>query len=205
MSALFHLYLCGRKAAEWLISMKRFACLLLILFLTGCANAKNEIERGMALRSKLLSAEYCSFDVGITADYGDNLYNFTLFCEADSSGDLTFDVKSPESISGITGRIDAEGGKLTFDDTVLFFDMMADDQISPISAPWVFLKTLRSGYLTSAGMEENYLRLTIDDSYADDALQLDIWLGEGDAPVRCEILHDGRRILSLDVENFQIR
>ena len=185
--------------------MKRFACLLLILFLTGCASAKNEIERGMALRSRLLSAEYCSFDVGITADYGDNLYTFTLSCEANSAGDLTFDVKSPASISGITGRIDAEGGKLTFDDTVLFFDMMADDQISPISAPWVFLKTLRSGYLTAAGMEENYLRLTIDDSYADDALQLDIWLGEGDVPVRCEILHDGRRILSLDVANFQIR
>lgn len=185
--------------------MKRVVCLLLVLFLTGCVSEKNEIERGMALRSRLLSAENCSFDAEIIADYGDNLYNFTLFCEANSSGDLTFVVKSPESISGITGKIDNEGGKLTFDDTVLFFDMMADDQISPVSAPWVFLKTLRGGYLTSAGMEDEFLRLTIDDSYAEDALQLDIWLGEGDIPVRCEILHDNRRILSLNVTNFQIR
>ena len=94
---------------------------------------------------------------------------------------------------------------MTFDDTVLFFDSMADDQISPISAPWVFLKTLRSGYLTSAGTEEEFLRLTINDTYEDDALQLDVWLGEGDVPVRCEILYDERRILSLTVTNFQIR
>ena len=184
--------------------MKRLACLFLVLLLTGCVSAATEIERGMALRSKLLSAESCTFDGEITADYGDNLYNFTLSCEANSAGDLTFAVRSPDSISGITGKIDAEGGKLTFDDTVLHFDLMADDQISPISAPWVFLKTLRSGYLQSAGMEENLLRLTIDDSYEDDALQLDIWLGEGDMPVRCEILHDDRRILSLDIVNFQI-
>ena len=81
---------------------------------------------------------------------------------------------------------------------------MADDQISPISAPWILLKTLRSGYLRAAGMEEGYLRLTIDDTYEEDALQLDIWLGEGDLPVRCEMLYGDRRILSLNVSNFQI-
>lgn len=185
--------------------MKRLAYLLFVLCLTGCVSEACEIERGMALRSRLLSAKSCSFDAEITADYGDDLYNFTLSCEANSDGDLTFAVKSPESISGITGKIDAEGGKLTFDDTVLYFDLMADDQISPVSAPWIFLKTLRSGYLTSAGTEGSFLRLTIDDSYADDALQLDIWLGEGDVPVRCEILFDDRRILSLNVADFQIR
>lgn len=39
------------------------------------------------------------------------------------------------------------------------------------------MKTLRSGYITSAGMDGGRLRLTIDDSYEDDALHLDIWLG----------------------------
>ena len=184
--------------------MKRLACLLLVLCLTGCVSAKSEIERGMALRSRLLQAESCSFDAAITADYGDHVYQFEIYCEGNSSGDLTFTVKSPESISGITGRMDAEGGKLTFDSTVLHFDPVADDQLSPVAAPWVFLNTLRSGYLTSAGMEEEFLRLTIDDTYEDDALQLDIWLGKEDIPIRCEILHDGRRILSLDVANFQI-
>lgn len=185
--------------------MRRLVYLLLVLWLTGCVSAASEIERGMALRSRLLSAENCTFDAEITADYGEKIYQFKLSCETNSSGDLTFSVRSPDSISGITGKIDAEGGKLTFDDTVLYFDLMADERISPVSAPWVFLKTLRSGYLKSAGMEDDMLRLTVDDTYAEDALQLDIWLGEGDMPVRCEIVHDDRRILSLDIVNFQIR
>ena len=184
--------------------MKRFACLLLLLFFTGCTGKTGEIERGLALRSRLLSAESCSFDAEITADYGDKVYAFTLSCVGNAKGDLTFEVKQPESIAGITGKIDTQGGKLTFDDTVLHFELMADGQISPISAPWIFLKTLRSGYLRAAGMDAGYLRLTIDDTYEEDALQLDIWLGEGDLPVRCEMPYGDRRILSLNVANFQI-
>lgn len=184
--------------------MKRFACLLLLLFFTGCTGKTGEIERGLALRSRILSAESCSFEAEVTADYGDKVHSFTLFCVGNGKGDLSFEVKEPESIAGITGKIDNQGGKLTFDDTVLHFDLMTDDQISPISAPWIFLKTLRSGYLCSAGMEDEYLRLTIDDTYEEDALQLDIWLGEGDIPVRCEMLYGDRRILSLNVSNFQI-
>ena len=69
-------------------------------------------------------------------------------------------------------------------------------------APWIFLKTLRSGYLTSACREENRLHITVDDSYAEDALTLDIWLEDGKVPLRADILYAGKRILSLDVENF---
>ena len=80
--------------------------------------------------------------------------------------------------------------------------MLADGQVSPVSGPWILMKTLRSGYLTSCGMEAGCIRVAIDDSYADDALHLDIWLDEKDLPKRGEILWKGRRILSLDIENF---
>lgn len=186
--------------------MKRAGIVLvLLILLTGCSNASKEIERGMALRSKLLKAESCAFDAAITADYGDKVYTFAMSCEGDSQGNLTFTVSEPETISGITGSISDSGGRLTFDDTALQFDLMADDQVTPVSAPWIFLKTLRSGCITSACMEDGMLRLSIDDSYDEDALHLDIWLGSGDLPVRAEILYDGRRILSLDVTNFEIR
>lgn len=178
------------------------AFLILLCFLSGCSGASKEIERGMALRSKILKASSCTFDAAITADYGDKLYSFSMACQADAQGDLTFTVTAPETIAGITGRVGSDGGRLTFDDTALQFDLMADGQVTPVSAPWVFLKTLRSGCLTSAGMEDGSLRLSIDDSYADDALHLDIWLDEGDMPVRAEILYDNRRILSVAVTNF---
>ena len=185
--------------------MKRaLALVLLLLMLAGCSTEPKEIQRGMALRSKLLSAQSCSFDAKITADYGDKLHTFSMACQGDNQGNLTFTVTEPESIAGITGTVSDEGGKLTFDDAALHFELLADDQVTPVSAPWILLKTLRSGYLTSACEEDGMLRLTIDDSYEDDALHLDIWLNEEDVPLRGEILYDDRRILSLDVANFTI-
>lgn len=185
--------------------MKKVGALFVFLFiLTGCSDTPKEIERGMALRSKILQASSTTFDAEITADYGDKIYTFSMACQGDSQGDMTFTVTAPETISGIAGNITDDGGKLTFDDTALQFDLMADDQVTPVSAPWILLKTLRSGYLTSACMEGDQLRLTIDDSYEDDALQLDIWLDSADTPARAEILYDGRRILSLSVKKFAL-
>jgi len=177
---------------------------ILVCFLAGCSSGNTELERGMALRTRLLQAASCSFDVDITADYGEKIHTFSMSCQGDDKGDLTFTVTAPETISGITGKIAQEKGALTFGDKALAFELLADDQLSPVSAPWILLKTLRSGYLTSAGMDGDWLRLTIDDSYEDDALQLDIWLDQQELPKRAEILYDGRRILSLDVKAFVI-
>ena len=183
--------------------MKRIAVVMcVLLLLTGCAGTGEQLDRAMTLRSKLLAATGCSFDAVITADYGDTTYTFSMNCRGDDQGNLQFSVTAPESIAGISGLVSITGGKLTFDDKVLAFDLMADGLVTPVSAPWVLLKTLRSGYLTSCGREGEYLRLSIDDSYAQDALHLDIWLGEGDLPVQSDIYWQGRRLLSVKVENF---
>ena len=188
----------------------------------------------MTLRAKLLGTSECTYDALVTADYGDEINTFRMECTASGNGDVAFKVSEPETISGITGTLTGSGGKLTFDDKALAFDMLADGQLSPISAPWVFLKTLRGGYvtscgsdgdgirvcsqvigvtlqktlrggyLTSAGMEGDLLRLAVDDSYEEDALHVDIWLDAQDIPVRAEIIYDDRRILTMDIENFRI-
>lgn len=185
--------------------MKRVAVwLCLVVLLSGCAGGKSELDRGMTLRRKLLSGSGCSFDADVTADYGDKIYTFTAKCSGDAHGDLEFTVTAPENISGIAGRISGDGGKFTFDDVALHFPLLADGQLSPVSAPWIFLKTLRGGYITSAGKDGDYLRLTVDDSYQEDAMQLDIWLDGEDVPVRAEVLWRGRKYLTLDVKIFQI-
>ena len=158
----------------------------------------------MALRRKLLAAKTCSFDATVTADYGEELQNFSLSCEANEQGDMNFTVTAPETIAGITGKISQNGGKLTFADQALAFSMLADGQITPVITPWIFLRTLRGGYLTSACQEGELLRLTLDDSYEGEDLQLDIWLDAQDNPVRGDILYGQRRILALTVTNFEI-
>lgn len=186
--------------------MKYAAVLICIaVVLSGCSSGNRELERGLQLRSDILDAGQCAFDAEITADYGDVLHTFSVTCLGNRQGDLDFTVTGPETIAGITGTASDTGGRLTFDDTALQFDLMAEDTISPVSAPWIFLKTLRGGYMTAAGMEGDLLRLTIDDSYEDDAFQLDIWVDDRNCPVRGEILHEGRRILTLSIDRFEIR
>lgn len=175
---------------------------VLLLLLTGCLGKNQELEKGMELRAKLLSSS-CSFDATITADYGDDIYIFSMDCQADSQGNLTFTVAEPETISGISGSLSVTGGNLTFDEAVLAFPMLADGQLTPVSAPWILVKTLQGGYLRSAGMDGDLIRLSIDDSYEADALQLDIWLDSASFPVKADIMYAGRRILSVKVSNFQ--
>ena len=183
--------------------MKRIAAIVLcLLVLTGCGTGASEIDGAMDLRQKLLDAGGCEFDCVIWADYIDVVHKFSLHCSFDKTGSLSFQVTEPESIRGITGVIDSEGGKLTFDDQALVFQLMADGYISPVSAPWVFMKTLRSGYIHGCGKDGEGMRMILHDSYEENPLQIDVWTDAGANPVRSEILWQGRRILSLDVSNF---
>ena len=185
--------------------MKKWALLgAIILLLTGCGSNDGGVNRAMALRSRLMAGNGCSFDAQITADYGDKVCTFQVRCQADRQGTVDFVVMEPEAISDISGTIDAQGGVLTFDDLALAFDLLADGQVSPVSAPWLMHKALQGGYVRSCGAEGDLLRVTVDDSYDSDAMQVDIWLGKDDLPVRAEILYRDRRILSLVVTNYRI-
>ena len=185
--------------------MKKVLPLLLaVVLLTGCSQTPKEMERALSLRAKLLQSSACTFDAEITADYGETLHVFRINCTADAQGGVSFRVTAPESIAGITGEISKQGGALTFDDTALYFNLLADEQLSPVSAPWVLMKALRGGYITSAGMENGQLRVSVNDSYEEDALNLDVWLDAGDIPQRADICYAGKRILSLKLENVQI-
>lgn len=186
--------------------MKKVLTLLLIMLsLSGCTAKNWELEQMMTFRASLISAMGCQFRANITADYHDELYHFTLDCQCDEEGNLRFEVVAPESISGINGAITGSGGKINFEnETALAFETMADGQITPITAAWVFVKALRSGYVTSCGVEDEDMRVSIDDSYQDNALRLDIWFNSENNPKHAEILWKDHRILSLDVVNFEI-
>ena len=107
--------------------MKRiFSFLLLIaVFLSGCARANDALDRAMALRSAML-AKGASFDAKIVADYGDRQHTFAMACTVDQQGKLNFTVTEPQSIAGITGKVSGTGGKLTYEDHILSFGLMAD-------------------------------------------------------------------------------
>lgn len=185
--------------------MKNILCFVLITcLLCGCQMGNEQMNDALMLRQRILAGSGCSFHAEVTADYGDVIYQFSMKCQADKQGNLAFTVTAPESISGITGTVTETGGHLTFDGTALAFATIADGQVTPVTAPWIFLRTLRSGYIVSTGKSEKATYLQIDDSYQDNALHLDIWLDNAGVPNRAEILWEGRRILSLIVSDFNI-
>ena len=94
-------------------------------------------------------------------------------------------------------------GKLTFDREVLVFSPLADGQIAPVTAPWILIHTLREGYITACGQTDRGLLLSINDSYAEDSIGLEIYLDESELPVFAEIIWQGKRILSVQLENFK--
>ena len=183
--------------------MKRLLVLVLLMaLLCGCTEHRQDMDRAMALRGKLQKSTV-AFSVDITADYGDKRHSFSMDCQCDAQGELQFSVTQPENISGITGKIAQNSGKLTFDDQILAFDILADGLISPVSAPWVMMETLRGGYLTACSQDGENLRVDIDDSYAENALHLEIWLDGEDVPQKCEIYWQGRRLLSMNIKSFR--
>jgi len=158
----------------------------------------------MSLRKKLMEAKSCSFQAEIYADYGDKIYTFTVDCSADALGNLSFTVVEPESIQGICGSVSESGGHLTYDGMMLAVPMLADEQLTPVSAPWVMLHSLRSGYVKSAGTTENGLHIMLEDSYCEDPLSVEVYTDRNSMPVSAEILWRGKRILSMQIGSFSI-
>lgn len=177
-----------------------FAALLL---LSGCGQeTDSELDQAVNFRTRLLGTAGCGFSAEITADYGDRCYTFSMDCQSDKDGTVFFTVTAPENIAGISGTVESGGGKLTFDDTALDFGILADGQVSPVTCPYMMVKTWRSGYISSAGQTEDGLAITFDSSFAEEPLTVELWLNDGGLPKYGEISYAGRRILSAKLTNF---
>lgn len=184
--------------------MKRIILLFLtVCLLTGCDGRSDRSDQMLDLRSRVLSADQIGFRAEITADYIDTVEEFSLSCQADREGSVSFRVEEPEEISGITGKLSGQEGALTFDEQMLAFGLMADEQLSPISGPWVVIKALRTGVITAAVQEDEKLHVTINDSYGEQPFTTELWIEEMKVE-EAEISWQGRRFLSMDIEDFEI-
>lgn len=183
--------------------MKKVMALLLTFWmLSGCSGTKDTQDKLLKMREELSRHEY-AFLANIHADFGENTYDFVLDCRFDTAGSMTFTVNSPETISGITGKITATGGKLTFDDKAVAFCLLADGDISPVSAPWLVTKGLRSGFLASWREEGSDTMVTIDDSFEGSEISFQVLISNDLHPISAEVIWEGRCILSMTVENFR--
>ena len=184
--------------------MKRWITTFLIPFmLIGCTPKPHSMDKFDIFRQTLLESSNVAFTAEITADYGDEIYSFVVECTANESGDLSFEVMMPDTISGIQGMVSGESGHLTFDDHVLAFKSIADDRLTPVTSPWVFLRALRGGYITSCGnIDDGYLAV-IQDTFHDNPLTIEVSFYD-DKPLGAEIYWNHSRVITLVIQNFTL-
>lgn len=182
--------------------IKKLTAFVLMLSLCGCNGATTGYEKGMEVRQKLLESDGCSFVAVVNADFGQTEYSFKLDCDVSKDGELAFEVIAPESIANIKGRVDWQSGSLRFDDTVLAFPHLAEGEISPVCAPWLFYKALSAGYIGACGEEDGLWRMSIDDSFRGENLAFEVWMNQDNIPVSAEIVWQGRKLLSLQIVDF---
>ncbi len=183
--------------------MKRVCViLLLLLFFSGCSGTDSDIDKALSVRQRMLKSGGCTFSCEITADYGEILYTFQLDCNADGNGNVWFTVVKPNSISGISGTIDANGGKLKFDDTVLGFPILSENLPTPVCAPWLFITALRSGYIRSCQEFTDGYQIAVADTYEEDSILINTRIDTNHIPFYCEMIWKGYRILSMSFSSF---
>ena len=183
---------------------KLFAWFTALILLCGCSGSDPDYSSCLKLREEILQAEKCTFQCSIIADYKSYCYSFLLDCTAVKNGRLEFTVIEPEPIRGIGGFISGEKGGITFDQEVLIFPSMTDGALTPVSAPWIFMSALREGYVCSVGSKSDRMHVSIEDTYFDQYLRIEIELNKDNLPETAVIYCDGSAFLTLKIIDFQI-
>lgn len=180
---------------------KILAVLLMIcLLLTGCHSSEDQMQQILDFRTELLSSQGCKFSCVIEADYGENVYNFSLDCVYDGNyAQLT--VTEPDNIAGISACVDGSDASLEFDGFSLEFGSLANGHVAPLAIPWLLGSAWTKDYISQVGAESGQIRGTFLKGYHDDELVIDTWFSEN-IPTYAEILYDGDRVLTACIQNF---
>ena len=183
---------------------KALCCVIMVLLLTGCGGSE-PTQEALDLRTDLLEAGGCTFVSDIRADIGERVYEFSVSCDYTAGKDARIEVLQPEEIAGITAEVSDSGASVEFNGMALDFGTLAGGNVSAMEAAWLLAKCWTGAYISSAGEDGEYCRVTYLDGYGDGELAVDTWLDSTGVPVHNEIVYDGVRCLTLDISQFQLK
>ena len=183
---------------------KVLCCAMIMLCLSGCGKSDKLKQQPLELRTALLEKGGCSFQADITVDFPDRAYDFSVTCDYHSGEYAKITVLSPDEIAGIAAKVSGSGASVEFDDVALDFGQLANGNVSAMEAAWLLAKCWDSAYISAAGKDGEFLRVTYLEGYGDGQLTVDTWLNEAGEPVRGEIAYDGMRCLTLEITQFQL-
>lgn len=181
---------------------------MIILLLGGCTAGPAKIspaeEMALAIRGEYLEASTWTAEVELTADYGQRVYQYTLTASDDGTQTL-LTLTAPETVAGITARLEEEKGVLEYDGMIVETGPLDDQGLTPVSALPVLMETVRSGYISTCNLEEEQLRVSYCDPEEEPGVgrEVVLWFdGQTHALLRGEINVDGVRVIESQFLNF---
>ena len=182
---------------------KLCSLLLCCFILAGCSGEKVQAgQSALDFRTDLMAHNGCSFTAQISADYGDQVYAFTLKCRSDGE-ETRLQVTEPDAIAGIAATVSADGTKLQFDDAELDFGKLANGYVSPVTVPWLLVQCWMGEYIAWSGADGDLERVTYLRGYDDAELTVDTWFSNG-VPLHAEVIYDDVRCLTVEILDFQM-
>ena len=177
--------------------------MILLCLLTACGGKESDVlQAPMDFRASLLEAGGCSFSASISADYGDSVNEFTVFCECMTDGTAHISVTAPDSIAGIEAELSDCGKTLVFGETAVAFATLANGNLAPVCAPSVLTAAWTSAYIRSSGNEADTVRTTYEYGYDEELLIADCWFNEKMIPICAEFCYNDKTILKMEITDF---
>lgn len=176
--------------------------LLLLSLLTGCVGRNRELQETMEFRTRLQEAGGCSFHATVQAQYESYADAFTLQCSYAAAADtLDFTVLAPTPIAGISGQVAGDRQTVTFTDTALALELLADQQVAPVALPQILAQSWAVSYIEAAGTDRTYTTAVFQNGYEDDTLKVETWFLDG-VPVYADVWYQGKCQAGVEITAF---
>ncbi|MBR3474806.1 MAG: hypothetical protein IKH34_07040 [Oscillospiraceae bacterium] len=174
-------------------------CLLFCLLLSACGS--DALDHFEAFSAELNQCETLSYTAALTASYPDRTAQFTLrYALEDGVQRVT--VLGPDSISGISARLEAGKSALEYDGLILDTGDLDEFGLTPMSALPLLTDALRRGHADAFWTEEGMDAVEL---LYDDYTRVRIWFDAEGLPCRCEIQCGDRVTVSCEIKNWSMK
>ena len=188
---------------------KCVVCVLMTtLLLAGCGKAgvSEAEELALTIRGEYLAMTDCAAQADITADYGRRVYQYGISA-AVTEQETILTLTAPETVAGLSARLDGEESLLEFDGVSVETGPMDGDGLTPIAAVPALLEAARTGCITACALEEDGTVLRVDcgdpEGTPGKGTETALWFDAAThALTRGELSVDGFRVILCEFSEF---
>ncbi|MDR2615408.1 MAG: hypothetical protein LBC28_02400 [Oscillospiraceae bacterium] len=175
-------------------------------FAASCAgNSRRAEEKMLELRAELLASESLTATADIRADYGERVFDFKIkYTGGAELGEIA--ILEPESLAGVTARVEDGGASLRYDGAALDTGPLGDG-LSPAGILPTLISEWKTGFVDMVREEKlgGRAALAMTSALTDRTSQT-TWFDEiTGLPIRAEAESDGRTALIVEFENVAYR